>query len=166
MRQLPIDLDELVECMQQHFDEAGHYLDKQTGEIELVDESFVRQIEDGEEDEGAEFDGPDWEKELLPIAQAVAVGDERYVPLPEPDPHEHYQRMVRFAAGVEDPHARQRLEDALDGRGAFGRFRRVLSDHPELRDQWHARQIAAMRERALECLAELGIEAVRKPKGG
>jgi len=73
MRQLPIDLDELVECMQQHFDEAGPYLDKQTGEIELVDESFVRQIEDGEEDEGAEFDGPDWEKELLPIAQAVAA---------------------------------------------------------------------------------------------
>ncbi len=103
---------------------------------------------------------------MLPIARAIAAEDERYVSLPEPDPHEDYRLMSRFASGVEDPHARQRLEDALDGRGAFGRFRRVLGDYPKLRDQWHARLNEATRERALEWLAELGIEAVEMPRAG
>ena len=39
--------------------------------------------------------------------------------------------------------SRQRLDDASDSRGAFSRFRRVLGDYPELRNQWHARQDAA-----------------------
>jgi hypothetical protein len=166
MKQLPIDVDELIAAMQTHFDEATHYLDTQTGKLELIDETLVRQLEDEAEDDEDELDVPGWEKELLPIARAIAAGDERYVPLPGPDPHEDYRLMEQFAADVKDPHARQRLEDALDGRGAFSRFRRVLGDYPELRDQWHAAQDAAAREQALEWLAEFGIEAVEKPKGG
>jgi len=163
MRQLPIDLDELVDCMQQHLDESGFYLDTQTGKIDLVGEDLLSLVEGEEEGEEADADVPDWEKAALPLARAIAADDPRYVALPEPDPHEDYRLMSRFAAGVEDPHARQRLEDALDGRGAFGRFRRVLGDYPELRDAWQARQDEATRERALEWLAELGIEPVGKP---
>jgi hypothetical protein len=159
MKQLPVDLDELITAMQAHFDEATHYLDTETGKLELIDETLVRELEDETEGEEDDLGSPDWEKELLPIARAIAAGDKRYVRLPEPDPHEDYRLMSRFAAGVQDPHARQRLEDALDGRGAFRRFRRVLGDHPELRDQWHAAHDAATREQALEWLAELGIEA-------
>jgi hypothetical protein len=40
----------------------------------------------------------------------------------------------------------------------------VLGDYPELRDQWHAAHDAATREQALQCPAELGIEAVEKPE--
>ncbi len=168
MRQLPIDLDDLITAMQTHLDEANHYLDTQTGKIELVEADLVNRLleeEEEEEEEGEEddLDLPDWEKELLPIARAIAADDPRYVALPEPNPHEDYRLMERFTAGVKDPHARQRLEDALNGRGAFSRFRRVLGDYPELRDQWHAAQDAATREEALAWLAELGIEAVEKP---
>lgn len=182
MKRLSIDLDDLITAMQTHLDEACHYLDTETGKIELVDDELLSRVEDkgGEFDEGEELDEaegegeqdaddegpgfpvPDWEKPLLPIARAVAAEDPRYVPLPEPDPHGDYRLMSRFAAGVEDPHARQRLEDALDGRGAFGRFHRVIADYPKLRDEWNDCQDAATREQALEWLTELGIEAVPK----
>lgn len=174
MKKLPIDLGDLITAMQTHLDEASHYLDTETGKIELIGTDLLSQVEDegadldegeegGEEDaddEGADFPAPDWEKELLPIARAIAAEDPRYVPLPEPDPHEDYRLMSRFAVSVEDPHARQRLQDALGGRGAFGRFRRVLGDYPKLRDKWHEFQDAATREQAIEWRAELGIEVV------
>lgn len=165
MKQLPIDLDELVDHMQQHLDEQACYLDTQTGKIELIDLDLVHRLADEDEGEEDEVDMPDWEKELLPIARAIAAEAPRYVSLPEPDPHEDYRLMSRFAAGVGDPHARQRLQDALDGRGAFSRFRRVVGDYPELRDQWHAAHDAATRAEAVEWLAELGIEVAEKPKG-
>jgi hypothetical protein len=195
MKKLPIDLDDLITAMQTHLDEATHYLDTETGKIELIDHDLLSLVEDEdgesgedageeiEEDEGEESDEdeaeedqnetdarirlpvPDWQKGDLPIARAIAAEDPRYVPLPEPDPHEDHRLMSRFAAGVEDPHARQRLEDALDGRGAFSRFRRVIGDYPKLRDEWHACQDAATREEALEWLAELGIEAAEKREG-
>jgi len=164
MKRLPIDLDDLVTAMRTHLDESMHYLDTETGKIELVDHDLVSRLQDAGDDEDAEsdFDIPDWEQALLPVARAIAAEDPRYVALPEPDPHADYKLMSRFAARVEDPHARQRLEDALDGRGAFGRFRRVLGDYPALRDQWHALQDEATREEALEWLAELGIEPAEK----
>lgn len=164
MKRLPIDLDDLVTAMQTHLDESTHYLDTETGKIELVDHDLVSRLQDAGDDEEAEsdLDVPDWEKPLLPVARAIAAEDPRYVPLPEPDPHADYKLMSRFAARVEDAHARQRLEDALDGRGAFSRFRRVLGDYPELRDEWRTLQDEATRADALAWLAKLGIEPAEK----
>ncbi len=46
--------------------------------------------------------------------------------------------MEEFAEGRADPKLRRLLLVALDGKGAFGRFRRVLDDYPEERERWYA----------------------------
>jgi hypothetical protein len=38
------------------------------------------------------------------------------------------------------------LSVALDGKGAFGRFKRVLEDYPEERERWFKFKLAEMSE--------------------
>jgi hypothetical protein len=56
----------------------------------------------------------------------------------DPDPHDGwYQDMVDFAEGISDRAAGRDLSRALDGRGAFRRFRSELYQlHPELISVW------------------------------
>lgn len=47
--------------------------------------------------------------------------------------------MASFVETLEDDgDARDRLMDALGGKGAFGRFRNLLRDYPNLRERWFA----------------------------
>ena len=64
-----------------------------------------------------------------------------------------YQDMEDFAAGISDTRASQRLMRAIDGRGAFRRFKNELYErHPELISAWHAFRDARTRRRAVEWL--------------
>src|SRR5512133_154354 len=50
-----------------------------------------------------------------------------------------YADMADFAERITDEHARRRLARALDGRGAFRRFRNELYDeYPQLVQAWNA----------------------------
>lgn len=64
--------------------------------------------------------------------------------------------MVDFTATVTDPHLRARLEVALDGRGAFGRFSRVIDADDEWLGRWLARREAGRLGRARAWLADQG----------
>lgn len=54
--------------------------------------------------------------------------------------------MVEFTETVSDLRLREKLAVALDGRGAFGRFKRVLGDYPEERERWFDTKLAALSE--------------------
>jgi uncharacterized protein UPF0158 len=66
-----------------------------------------------------------------------------------------YQDMVDFAEGLSDEHAARRLFRALDGRGAFRRFRNELyEEYPELVSVWQAFRTARAHRRAVEWLLD------------
>jgi hypothetical protein len=67
--------------------------------------------------------------------------------------------MADFAAMRTDPGLVNRLEVALDGRGAFGRFKHVLADWPEDRQDWFAFSDDRRRGRARARLADAGYRA-------
>jgi hypothetical protein len=58
---------------------------------------------------------------------------------------------------VRDPRARELLERAIEGRGAFRRFKDTLFEFPELRETWFRFHDARMERRALEWLADEGL---------
>jgi len=62
--------------------------------------------------------------------------------------------MEDFIAQVRDPRARELLERAIEGRGAFRRFKDTLFDFPELRAAWFKFHDARMLRQALEWLAD------------
>lgn len=66
--------------------------------------------------------------------------------------------MAALAASVDDDELREELGDALHGRGAFSRFRRVLDGEPGLRERWFTFQRDAPIRHATRWLAGLDIE--------
>jgi len=60
----------------------------------------------------------------------------RYVHLDPASSREQYRWMERFVQSVEDPSLSERLVLAIDGKGAFRRFKDVLLSYPVERDRW------------------------------
>jgi uncharacterized protein (UPF0332 family) len=72
-----------------------------------------------------------------------------------------YGDMEDFVAYVRDPRARDLLERAIVGRGAFRRFKDALAAYPELRRAWFAFHDARGERRAIEWLVDHGLVDAR-----
>ena len=125
-----VDLTDLALALEDHSTEHSWWLDPATGEVEP---SFGETGEDGPAPGGERTD-------LIPVEplpSAVGYGD-----------------MEDFVAQVRDARARDMLERAIAGRGAFRRFKDALLDYPELRRAWFAWHDARGERRAIEWLLE------------
>ena len=66
----------------------------------------------------------------------VASNPERYLRIDPASSREQYRWMERFVQSVADDALRERLILAIDGKGAFRRFKDVLLSYPVERDRW------------------------------
>ncbi len=76
-----------------------------------------------------------------------------------------YQDMADFADRLSDEGVGRRLARAIDGKGAFRRFKRELyEEYPELVSAWHALRDTRAKRRAVEWLLDGALieEAVAK----
>jgi predicted nucleotidyltransferase len=124
-----VDLGDLANALEDHSYEHSWWLDRDSGEVVLWSDYFHEQGEPDPESRG-----------LLPIE-----------PIPS---YEGYGDMQDFIALVRDPRARELLERAIEGRGAFRRFKDTLLEFPDLREAWFKFHDARMERRALEWLAD------------
>ena len=140
---LNIDIEELCEAMEDSSYEHEYYLDLDNGEIlflsEYMDDEETRKLKDQIEED---FD--------------------RYERIPEAKSHEGYEDMVDFIATVKDEHLAELLEVAINGKGAFRRFRDVLLNYPEERERWFQFKDDKTQERALEWLDDIGVSLIEK----
>lgn len=128
MLDLPkIDLSELASALEDHSDELEWYIDSTTGEIlprsDDIDEEMHEHLE---------------HRDLVYIDSVPS--------------DESYQDLVDFSARVRDPRARDLLSRAIEGRGAFRRFKDTLFEFPDLRKAWFAFHDIRMERRAIEWL--------------
>ena len=66
-----------------------------------------------------------------------------------------YQDMADFDGGITDEHAGRRLARAIQGRGAFRRFKDELhEEHPDLLPAWYEFRDTRARRRAVQWLAD------------
>jgi predicted nucleotidyltransferase len=73
----------------------------------------------------------------------------------EPIPSfEAYEDLRDFVARVPDRRASDMLSRAIEGRGAFRRFKDTLFEFPELREAWFRFHDVRMRRRAIEWLVD------------
>jgi hypothetical protein len=76
-----------------------------------------------------------------------------------------YQDMADFAEGITDERAGRRLGRAIDGKGAFRRFKAELNEeYPYLLPAWYAFRDARAERRAVEWLAD--NELIREDEAG
>ncbi|MFC1955908.1 UPF0158 family protein [Chloroflexota bacterium] len=135
---LHIDLDELCEAMDNSSYENQYYLDLKTGEI-----LFISEYMDDEETEK--------------LKDQVEEGNDCYESIPMAESHEGYRDMQDFIATVENEHIAELLEVAINGKGAFRRFKDVLLNYHEERERWFEFRDDRAEERALEWLQSIDV---------
>jgi hypothetical protein len=95
--------------------ETHSYLDLKTGQVVTI-------VDSRPEDE---------EKRQL-----IRKSEGRFVHLDPASSREQYRWMERFVQSVADEALKERLILAIDGKGAFRRFKDVLLSYPVERDRW------------------------------
>jgi hypothetical protein len=140
---LKIDLDELYSAMENSSYAVEYYLDLETGEILFVSEGM-------DDEETGKL--------------KIQIGEEldRYELIPKAESYEGYRDMQAFIATVEDDHLSELLEVAINGKGAFRRFKDVLLNYPEERERWFQFKDDRMKERALEWLDDIDVTLVEE----
>ncbi len=133
LKQVAVDLEQLADLIDGGPDSAGGRLDLTNGEVwpEFVFDESV--------DEDDRQEEPDRWLHVWPTGSRRAYGD-----------------MVDFAATRSDRRIRERLDRALEGRGSFRRFKDVLLDWPDDREDWFVFSEDRRRGRAREWLADAG----------
>jgi uncharacterized protein UPF0158 len=146
-RRVPVDWDDLEMALTTNADEFSCYLDLRSGTIQMLPVDRF----------GADDAWPAEDE----IDAGLTAGH-----LIDVEPLEssvEYSWMAEFASSVCHPRLRNELDVALDGRGAFRRFKRVLSGHPAERERWFGFRDQRLHETAREWLADHGIEPTTIP---
>ena len=140
---LKIGLDELYDAMENSSYEVEYYLDLETGEILFVSEDMD-------------------DVETVKMKNQIEEELGRYELIPKAESYEGYRDMQAFITTVEDDHLSELLEVAINGKGAFRRFKDVLLNYPEERERWFQFKDDRMKERALEWLDDIDVTLVEE----
>jgi len=120
--------------------EHRYLLDTESGEVILVSELF----EDEEQ-----------RQQLAKIDEAESG---RYLEVPRAQSRDGYEDMQDFIDTVEDEHVRELLDVAIQGKGAFRRFKDALARHPTEQQRWYTFQAAQTDARVRAWLEAQGCE--------
>jgi len=155
MKLLKVNVEEVAMIMdnQDRF-EHQYYLDTETGETIAIPDELMRAVEEGESYKGL----PEWEMELLSQAKAIHEASPRYQEIPVRFSSEGYNLMVEFVEGLTDSRVQRELHSAMDGKGAFRRFKDVLRNYPEVEKEWFKFKAERNKEKVREWLESIGIE--------
>jgi len=140
---LKINLDELCSAIEDSSYEHEYYLDLETGEI-----VFISKYMDDEE--------------TRKLKGQIEEDFDRYERIPKAESHEGYEDMVDFIATVTDERLVELLEVAINGKGAFRRFKDVLLNYPEERERWFQFEDDRIQERALEWLGDIDVSLIEE----
>ena len=134
---MKVKLRDIVEAMEMANESARSFLDLQTGEIEtLVDDP----LDDEEQEEISE-----------------RLDEHGFVRLPEQYDIHEYHIMEEFVEQLQNPMIQERLADAINGRGAFQRFKRGIRQY-KVEQDWYDFRDAAFLEIAREWCEENNLE--------
>ncbi len=136
-RKLEISWEALEDAFENNAPEVHSYLHLNTGE--------VLRVVDGVAD---------------PAMHQRIASDPGYLRVDPVSSREQYRWMERFIATATEPDLRSRLVSAIDGKGAFRRFKDVLMAFPAERERWFEFRTERLRSCMEQWLEAHDIEAV------
>ncbi len=140
LRDVPIDWEALEDAFENNAPEVHSYLHLDTGE--------VLRVVDGIAD---------------PEMHARIASDASYMRIDPVSSREQYRWMERFIPMVDEPELKERLAQAIDGKGAFRRFKDVLMAHAPERERWFAFRSERLRVFMEAWLTAHGLVAILRP---
>jgi hypothetical protein len=139
-RDIPVDWEALEDAFENNAPEVHSYLHLGTGE--------VLRVVDGIAD---------------PEMHARIALDSEYVRVEPVSSREQYRWMERFIPMVENEELKQKLMRAIDGKGAFRRFKDVLMGYVQEREQWFVFRSERLRVFMEAWLAAHAFKPVPRP---
>ena len=148
---LPVKLRAVVDQIEMVGDEMTAYINRKTGDlITLTNEDFSYA-----EEHDASSLIPDWQKERGCLVKQVLADDE-FIALPDSFEIHEYQIMEHFCYTIEDERVRNTLLLAINGKGAFRRFKdRVFEEAVDA--NWRRFRDSALKQIAVGFLENQGI---------
>jgi Uncharacterised protein family (UPF0158) len=137
-------LSDLIDALEFDFPDYCIRYDREMGRVVTVEDTLLRSVEEGDEEELANV--PGWQKEEIEIARAtVADTGDRFIDPPNKFEFHEYRQMERFIGSLEDQATVEQLWRAIKGKGAFRYFKDTLH-RLGLQDQWYRYRENAMKE--------------------
>jgi hypothetical protein len=136
-------------------DDFSAYLNIETGEVITAQTEFLGYVEDGKTAD--DFDNE--ERQEFLVALDIIDNPEKYYELPSSYDLNEYQIMKDFASEVTDEHVSELLFLALDGVGAFRRFKDVVYRY-DLSDEWYRFRDQAYKEILIEWCDEHELDYI------
>jgi hypothetical protein len=138
VHKVKVSKQDLIDAYSSNPDQMRHYLNLKTGHVAAIAEDDEFMMDDPED---------------------VLYNDD-YIELPQTTSHEGYQNMEDFIETVADSTLQKMLSIAIQGKGAFRRFKDVLLDYPDERQRWFDFESAAQMKRIQRWLDAHEIELV------
>jgi hypothetical protein len=145
MQPITINWSDLEIAFERNSPEQESFLDLENGDL--------LSIADGEPDAAAR-------------RTRVASSPDRYLRVDPASSREQYRWMERFVGAVADQALRERLLVAIDGKGAFRRFKDVLLAFPAERERWFAYRSELLHLHIQTWLEHMHVEAANPPPWG
>lgn len=92
-----------------------------------------------------------------PALATVRADPQRYIAIDAIPSRIQYQWLDEFIKSIEDESVRGRMEAAINGKGAFRRFKDILLTLPDERRRWFEYRDQMMRQRIVEWVREQGV---------
>jgi hypothetical protein len=144
-RAISIHWDDLESAFERNAPDTESFLDLQTGQVVTI------------------LAG---DPEAAMLKQKVAAQIQHHTRVEPASSREQYRWMERFVGSVTDPALRERLVMAIDGKGAFRRFKDVLLAFPAERERWFSYRAELLHWHMHNWLKERGIEPTAPPPWG
>jgi hypothetical protein len=106
------------------------------------------------------------EPEAPSLKRKVASAIDNFVRIDPASSREQYRWMERFVSSVSEEGLRQRLIIAIDGKGAFRRFKDVLVAYPAERERWFTYRADLLHWHIHNWLSDHGIDATNEAPWG
>lgn len=139
-REVPVDWEALEDAFENNAPEVHSYLHLVTGE--------VLRVVDGVAD---------------PQMHVRIASDTNYLRVDPVSSREQYRWMERFIPMAEDVELREKLTRAIDGKGAFRRFKDVLMSYAPDRERWFTFRSERLRTFIEAWLSAHAIQAIPRP---
>ncbi len=140
LREVPVDWEALEDAFENNAPEVHSYLHLSTGE--------VLRVVDGVAD---------------PHMHSRISVDPNYLRIEPVSSREQYRWMERFIPMVDDSELQLKLAHAIDGKGAFRRFKDALVSHATERESWFTFRSERLRTFMEAWLTAHGIQATARP---
>lgn len=145
---MPARLREVAGAIDMSPSEVDMCIHRVTGELVMVEDSVLAAIRKKKTPRPSALP-----EESVEDARRVAAEKDAFVQLPAQQSYDGYRLMEDFCGTVEDARIRERLEDAIRGKGAFRRFKDMVR-RTGVEQDWYAFRNAAILEVARAFLEE------------